>query len=191
MKLQYNTGTYARTDAVKISIDELRSQPQQRMLIGFREALAGLEAVKPVVGDIVVSLGSWGVHISGRVTTLLKLTCHRCLRAYFQTLYVDIDERLVHDVDDKVTRRELTRDDFVEPIPVNGILDISDLVYQAVTLAAPTCCLCGADCPGPPVAEWAGNGSPLVRDNLEGGRVDPRWKNLKTLFPKEDSGEKS
>ncbi len=177
---------------MKISIEELKSLPQQRLNTGFKETLAGLSAVKPVIGDLQIVLGSWGVQVSGRVQTLLKLTCHRCLRAYFQSLAVDIDERLVHDLVDREGRREreLLRDDFVEVIPADGVLDISDIVYQAVTLATPTFCLCGAECPGPPLADSAGNKISLGRDK-PGSREDPRWKNLKTLFPNEESGEKS
>jgi uncharacterized protein len=163
------------------------------MLLSFREALAVADAVKPVVGDLTLTLGSWGVQVSGRVQTLLKLTCGRCLRAYFQSLNVVIDEQLVHQVEDRAGRRdrELLKDDFVEPIPINGMLDIGDIVYQAVTLASPTFCLCGEECPGPPLPDGAGDGASLVRDKQDDSKLDPRWKNLKTLFPKEDSGQKS
>lgn len=178
---------------MKISLDELRGQPQQRLLLGFKENLEGIEAVKPVIGDITVVLSSWGVHLSGRIQTLLKLTCHRCLRHYFQSLVVDLDERLVDQADvlDQPRERELCRDDFVEPIPPDGVLDISDIVYQAVTLATPTYCLCGEDCPGPPKAETLQPETSLGRDKQGDSREDPRWKNLKTLFPNEDSGQKS
>ncbi|SRR5579875_600650 len=177
---------------MKVSIDDLRGQPQQRLVLSFKESLAGLETVKPVVGDLTLTAGSWGVHISGRVQTLLKLTCDRCLRPYFQSLPVEIDERLVYQSKDAAVpkERELSRNDFVEPIPDNGILDISDIVYQAVTLATPTYCLCGAECPGPPAGE-EGSAASLGRGKAERTGGDPRWKNLKTLFPNEESGEKS
>ncbi len=161
------------------------------MLIGFKETLTGLDAVKPVIGDVRLTLGHWGVSISGRVQTLLKLTCDRCLRAYFLSLNVDIDEKLVHDFDKGSHRRdrELLKKDFVEVIPADGVLDISDIVYQAVTLAAPTYCLCGSDCPGPSGSQRDSDGLSLAGDKKEAEKADPRWKNLKTLFPKEDSGE--
>ena len=177
---------------VKVSIEELKSSPQQRKGFSFNETLAGLDAVKPVLGELIISLDAVGVRLSGRLQTLLKLSCHRCLKAYFQSLSVEIDERFVYRSDEEVPReRELLRDDFVEPIPVDGILDISDVVYQAVTLATPTFCLCGPECPGPPLNEAADRGGPLA-SGQEGERpMDPRWKNLKTLFPKEETGGKS
>lgn len=177
---------------MKISLEELRSQPQQRLLVGFKENVPGLDAVKPVIGDVALTLGSWGVQVSGRVQTLLKLTCHRCLRAYFQSLNVDLDERLVYDQDllNDRRERELTRDDFVEVIPESGVLDISDIVYQAVTLATPTYCLCGAECPGPSLSAGSGKNISLGQNKSQ-DREDPRWKNLKTLFQNDESDEKS
>ena len=177
---------------MKISIDELRSRLQQRIPIQFKEDLPDLDAVKPVVGELYLVAGSTGIRITGRVTTLLKLHCHRCLRVYFHSLTLDIDERLVWQTDAQPPReRELLKRDFVEPIPEDGILDISDIVYQAVTLATPTHSLCGPECPGPPVSDKSYHHGSLGGAKDEGDRIDPRWENLKTLFPKEETEGKS
>jgi len=177
---------------MKISIDELRSAPQQRMSVSFKQDVKGLDTVKPVIGDLQLLADSSGARVAGQVQTLLKLNCDRCLRPYFQQLSVPIDERFIENIDTEgVPRdRELLRGDFVEPLPRNGMLDISDIVNQAVTLATPTFCLCGDECPGPPVTNRAGD-----EGSTEGGgsrtAVDPRWKNLKTLFPKDETEENS
>ncbi|MBI2812533.1 MAG: DUF177 domain-containing protein, partial [Candidatus Melainabacteria bacterium] len=93
---------------------------------------------------------------------------------------------------------ELLRDDFVEPLPDDGVLDITDVVYQAVTLATPTFCSCGDQCPGPPERATGGasGGKAKAKSGAGGSKtddrpIDPRWKNLKTLFPNEDSKENS
>ena len=87
----------------------------------------------------------------------------------------------------------------LEAIPESGIVDISDVVYQAVTLATPSYCRCGPECPGPPEKSEAdsptesGSTSASSRQGKSGGAdkslppIDPRWENLKTLFPKNDS----
>jgi len=187
---------------VKISVDELRSLPQQRLGFNFNENLAGLDAIKPVLGDLTIIWSVTGIKLSGRVKTLLKLHCDRCLRPYFQSLSVDIEERFIPESympdprDQK--ERELLRDDFVEPLPADGILDISDIVYQAVTLATPSYCLCGAECPGPPAGAESAESSAQSSSSLSSSGekkkeapIDPRWKNLKTLFPNEDSQSNS
>jgi uncharacterized metal-binding protein YceD (DUF177 family) len=194
---------------VKISYDELKALPYGRLDFTFNENLAGLDAVKPVVGELQAGLSAAGMRLNGTVKTLLKLSCHRCLKPYFQALTVDIDERFVNLVEyadyagAETKERELKSDDFFEYLPEDGVLDISDVVYQAVTLATPTYCHCGEECPGVPEKEartGAGSGvssgavapsSDADLERLDENSIDPRWKNLKTLFPKSKSGEES
>jgi uncharacterized metal-binding protein YceD (DUF177 family) len=179
---------------LKVSIDDLRSLSQSRLGISFKEDIAGLDAIKPVVGELTVAASSTGMHLSGRVQTLLKLNCDNCLRPYFQSLTVDIDERFVVAELDKAAggarERELSASDFVEALPADGSLDITDVVYQAVTLATPSHCTCGEQCPGPQMphaAKKAGSLRGNKKSAAESDRVDPRWKNLKSLFPKEET----
>lgn len=191
---------------MKISYDDLKTMPTGRLDFSFNENLAGLDAVKPVVGDLTASVSAAGMRLSGTVKTLLKLSCHRCLRPYFQALTVDIDERFVNLVEyadyagAETKERELKTDDWFEYLPEDGCLDISDVVYQAVTLATPTYCFCGEECPGLPEKEArTGAGSEVSTgvkaassdQELDEKSIDPRWKNLKTLFPKGKSGEES
>lgn len=170
--------------------------PLRRIRFDFNEKLDVDDVVKPVVGEIFVQANGAGVVVTGKVQTLLKLNCHVCLRPFFSSLSVDIDEQLSTGVHQPTSARdrELTRDDFFEVVPDTGILDISDIVYQAVTLASPVFCRCGDDCPGPPKPEkaLAAESSGIARsDSGDNSRIDPRWENLKTLFSKQESGENS
>lgn len=178
---------------LKININDLRALPQQRLNLSFKESIEGLEAVKPVLGELTVSANATGMKLNGVVQTLLKLTCHRCLRPYFQSLNIPVDERFLEwtpQVEDLKRERELTAEDFVEYLDHDGTLDIVDVVYQAVTLATPVSCLCGEDCPGPAFPSNEAKSGSLASDK-EGAeraqRIDPRWKNLKSLFPKDET----
>ncbi len=169
---------------VKISIDELKAQSQH---IEFKETIEGLEAVKPVVGDITLSLSSYGVKVVGRVQTLLKLHCDRCLRPYFQSMALDIDEQLVYPSEEDMQRdRELLKDDFVELLPADGLIDVTDLLYQAITLATPSHLSCGSECPGLPSGASGSSGKTLAGDKKSQDLIDPRWKNLKTIFSNDE-----
>ncbi|MCA9813854.1 MAG: DUF177 domain-containing protein [Candidatus Obscuribacterales bacterium] len=183
---------------MKINLHELNSLPQRRLRFGFNENLTVDGAVKPVVGELLVSSSVGGIRLRGTVNTLLKLSCHVCLRPYFQALTVDIDEQFAYldprEEENAPREKELQKDDFFEPLPADGCLDIDDVVYQAVTLAAPVFCRCGDECPGCPDASNpdsvrdSGDDSPAP---AEPGEIDPRWKNLKTLLHKQESGENS
>jgi uncharacterized metal-binding protein YceD (DUF177 family) len=183
---------------LKINLHELNSLPQRRLRFGFNENLTVEGAVKPVVGELLVSSSVGGIRLLGTVSTLLKLSCHVCLRPYFQALTVDIDEQFAYldprEEENAPREKELLKDDFFEALPADGCLDIDDVVYQAVTLAAPVFCRCGEDCPGCPDAPESdcvsdsGDNTPARVDK---GEIDPRWKNLKTLLHKQESGENS
>ncbi len=191
---------------MKVQIDDLKGLPHRRLDFVFREELSETQAIKPAVGELSAMWSASGVRIEGQIKTLLKLNCDRCLNPYFQSLSIDIDERFVPNSFREIPEEgknekhdgELLRDDFVEPLPADGILDITDVVYQAVTLATPTFCSCGDECPGPPERATGGasGGKATAKSGAGGSKtddrpIDPRWKNLKTLFPNEDSKENS
>ncbi|MBS1991379.1 MAG: DUF177 domain-containing protein [Cyanobacteria bacterium SZAS LIN-2] len=181
---------------MKINVDDLQELPSHRLSLEFNEELDVTDAVKPVVGELVVTFGATGMRLVGNVKTLLKLSCQACLRPYFQPLSVDVEELFVPtgsmeaEFEKGAPRdRELHGDDFYEELPADGIVDISDVVYQAVTLASPVFSRCGEECPGPPKPEASGTGG-LSGGNSASGKderpIDPRWKNLKSLFPNEE-----
>jgi uncharacterized metal-binding protein YceD (DUF177 family) len=183
---------------LKVSLEDLRALPQQRLKIDFNESLPGSDAVKPVLGELVVSVSASGAQVMGRIQTLLKLVCHSCLRPFFQTLNLGLDERFVYEDylsegPKELRERELCKADFVEAIRYSGVIDISDIVYQAITLATPTYCSCGPDCPGPPWTKTDAAPGTLATTAdhdvkpEESTVLDPRWKNLKTLFSNDDS----
>lgn len=182
---------------MKINIDELRVLPQQKMTLSFKESIDNLDAVKPVTGELTLVANTTGIRITGHVQTLLKLTCDRCLGPYFLNISVPIEEHFREQVAQQYRepektglQRELTAEDFVEELDEDGVLDITDLVYQAVTLATPISRLCGDGCPGPafPDAETKSGSLAKSKDDKEQDhRIDPRWKNLKTLFPNEET----
>lgn len=180
---------------MKIALDELRSLPQSRLELKFHENLEGTQAVKPVVGDLTVSASSTGMRLAGRLQTLMRLSCDRCLRTYFQSIVFDLDERFVIGAlvtPDKAQPRdrELTRaEDFAETLPPDNVLDITDVVYQAVTLATPSRCSCGDQCPGPPMPSNTGKKASLGKAKdarRQDSSIDPRWQNLKSLLPNDD-----
>lgn len=155
-------------------------------------------AVKPVVGELLVSSSVGGIRLRGSVQTLLKLSCHVCLRPYFHALTVDIDEQFAYSEDpygeNAPRERELQKDDFFEQLPADGYLDIDDVVYQAVTLASPVFCRCGEECPGCPDAQNPQQDRDTEDEasvSTADSKIDPRWNNLKTLLHKQESGENS
>ncbi len=183
-------------EILKVSLEDLRALPQKRLQISFNEPSSSIEVVKPLLGDLVVVGNTSGAQVVGKINTLLKLVCHSCLRQFFQPLSLQLDETFVYEdylnEGAKESRdRELLKDDFVESVSYSGFIDVSDLIYQAVTLAIPSFCSCGSDCPGLSVTRAINNDKARGKPSKTGRgenikQLDPRWQNLKKLLPKEE-----
>jgi len=157
--------------------------------------------IKPVLGDIFLSTSTAAVRLQGHIVTIVKLQCHSCLNYFFQSLALELNEEFVYEdylnVKALSTKdRELQREDFFETVSYDGEIDVSDVVFQAVTLAIPAYCSCGTQCPGPPIYNVkASDNIKNVRtsagnDPTEDEWTDPRWHNLKTILPKDNKDKK-
>ncbi len=156
---------------MKISIDKLRNE--NPLNIFFKEEINGINAIKPVTGNLTLTLNSTGVRIKGIISTILKLTCVRCLNTYFFPIKVTINENLIFNlVTDNAKDRELLKNDFVENIPVDNQIDLSDIIYQSVILTSPTQNICTSDCQG------------ITSGSNSKDSFDPRLAKLKNLIPK-------
>jgi uncharacterized metal-binding protein YceD (DUF177 family) len=186
---------------LKISLSELRCQPAHKLNLQFNELLAEVPMATPAVGDLVLSASTALVRLQGTIETVVKLQCHTCLNYFSRFLSLELNEEFVYE--DylnanalKVKDRELQKEDFFETVPYHGEIDVSDIVFQAITIAIPVYCSCGDQCPGFPVYnKEAGETikklpSTLDDEPNEPEWVDPRWHNLKTILPKDNKNEK-
>ncbi len=184
---------------MKISLRELRAGSGQKLSLQFNELLSDPQMVKPIVGDIFLSTSSATIKLQGHIETIVKLQCHSCLNYFFKPLQLELNEEFVYEdyLNGKALNprdRELQREDFFESVPYDGEIDVSNVVFQSVTLAIPTYCSCGAECSGPPIYNVkAGENIKNVQNSdssADRGWTDPRWHNLKTILPKDNLDEK-
>lgn len=188
---------------LKISLKDLRAAPHQRLGLHINEILSQRDPrlTKPIVGEIVLSGNTIRVTLQGQVKTIVKLQCHTCLNYFFQAFDLQIAEEFVYEDYLSVEAlsakdRELQSEDFFETVSYYGDIDVLDVIYQAVSLAIPAYCSCGAQCSGPPVYNVKSDqGSksaqtPGPGKATEGEWVDPRWHNLKTILPKDNKNGK-
>ncbi len=70
---------------MKINVDDLQALPSHRLALEFNEELEVSQAVKPVVGELVLTFGATGMRMVGNVKTLLKLTCQGLSQTLFST----------------------------------------------------------------------------------------------------------
>lgn len=138
----------------------------------------GLETIAVATGELIeldVQLESVteGVYVSGTVYAPLSGECARCLDALTDDVDVELSELFAYP--DSVTDETTDADEL--PRVVDEMIDVEQIVRDAVVLALPLAPLCRADCPGlcPDCGEkWADLAPDHGHETL-----DPRWVALK------------
>jgi uncharacterized protein len=118
------------------------------------EDIAGLDAdshpLEPLIGQITLLRTADGILVTGHLHTVVQLECSRCLEPVVAPADFDLEEDFIPTVD-VITGRSL-------PIPVEAdpatlidehhILDLTEVVRQAIWLAQPAQPLCRTGCLG-------------------------------------------
>ncbi|HTI71924.1 MAG TPA: DUF177 domain-containing protein [Candidatus Limnocylindria bacterium] len=119
--------------------------------VAFEELAPGVEdelihVAKPVSYWLEAQRQPQGVHVAGRLETVLRCECARCLQSFDLPLVLDAFEAL------GVTEGEeaLVRD--------GDFADLTPLVREEILLALPTHPLCKVDCHGLPQKQDAREG---------------------------------
>ncbi len=114
----------------------------------------GIDLVAPVnVKGVFTNTGT-NILFSGRVDTVVKLSCGRCLSEFDYPLSFQMEEeysRLNHRKkreEDNLEERELTAEDFVFSIGGDNRIDLSEAVRQNIITELPIQPLCKISCQG-------------------------------------------
>ncbi len=137
------------------------------------EGVLAVPAGSPIELDIRLEAVSEGVFVSGTASASLSGQCARCLDQLTDEITVEFGELFAYP--DSVTDQTTESDEL--PRVVDELLDIEEMVRDAIMLALPLAPLCREDCPGlcPDCgAKWADLGPDHRHDTM-----DPRWAALR------------
>ena len=95
------------------------------------------EVVKPLNGELTITLDPQGLAVRGTITTAVKLDCDRCMNEYEYQLTASTDG-LYQDQPNEDTW----------PI-IDGNIDLDPLIRESIVLAVPVRKLCKQDCTVP------------------------------------------
>jgi uncharacterized protein len=121
--------------------------------------------------------------------TRVRLECGRCLESFEAEIAIEAEEEFRPSLD-IITGRPVkdTGDDAALVIDDHHILDLSELVRQAILLALPLTPLCREDCAGLcPVCGANRNQEPC---DCEADVIDARWSSLGALLELETLAER-
>jgi len=101
--------------------------------------------------------------ISGTFQGSVQLECRRCLEVFPSLLEVHIEEEGLLEATLPPSEEEIWTEDGTWLLPLEGWLDLKELVRQHTLLALPMSPLCRPECPG------------LEREASPEAQGDPRW----------------
>ncbi|MGD2207033.1 MAG: DUF177 domain-containing protein [Anaerolineae bacterium] len=149
-----------------------------------------LEPVRPLTGSITLMRTSQGILATGEMWTTLRTACRRCLEPCDMDVEFKLEEEFhptmhidgspVDDVPEKDRDEALLIDE-------HQILDLSEVVRQALWLTGPEQALCDPECQG--LCPRCGGNRNQGECQCKYPPVDPRLATLKTLLPNEPDSE--
>jgi uncharacterized protein len=152
-----------------------------------------LRPVRPLAGSVTLMRTSQGILVTGTLSTEMEGSCKRCLEPARAEVEFELEEEFyptnpIADAPiDKVPEED---QDPALLIDEHQILDLSEVVRQALWLAAPMEMLCRPECAG--LCPTCGGNRTLGECRCEDAPIDPRWAALGTLLQSDtDTNERS
>jgi uncharacterized protein len=145
-----------------------------------------LELVGPLVGSVTLMRTSQGILVTGNLRTQLRTECRRCLEPCDVGVEIELEEEfypIVRIDDAPVDDVPATDRDEALRIDEHHILDLSEVIRQAIWLAAPMEALCRPDCAG--ICPNCGGNRNLGECQCDQAPIDPRWATLQALLSNE------
>ena len=145
----------------------------------------GFDVTGPLQGSAHFIKTADTVLVRMRATTRLDLECARCLEPFEKELSLAVEEEF-HPSIDLQTGRTLadTGDDEALVIDEHHILDLSELMRQAIILAQPIVPVCREDCEG--LCPICGANRNLESCDCADTDFDTRWAALSALLVRND-----
>ncbi len=120
------------------------------------------------------------VYIRGRIGTIIRLECTRCLENVttpadldFEAIFVDASKE---DSESEVEVKDAALD---ESLVLDGRIDLREVVREQLLLSLPEQVYCSDDCKG--LCPKCGTNRNLLDCKCDEGDIDPRWAALKNL----------
>jgi len=138
---------------------------------------------RPLLGSLRLQRTNRGILVSGRLRSLARRTCIRCLDEFDEPVQVALEEEFLPSVDPTTGKAVSVESDDagVARIDSHHEIDLRPVVADELVLAEPMQPLCRPDCRGLcPVCGLRLEDGPHEHD---GGEVDPRLASLADWKP--------
>ena len=139
---------------MKLDLSEIASHLGKRIRYDIDEPPiidpdSGIKCVKPITGEVTFNNTGRHVVARGHFETTIEIECSRCLGPYTVDLSLPIEEELQipgHTIE-ALEEQELPEDE-KEPLFVDYVLDLTELLRQNISVVVPIKTLCSEECKG-------------------------------------------
>lgn len=142
-----------------------------------------LQTLQSLSGTVILMRTSQGILARGKLQTTLLGTCRRCLEPCEIEAHLDLEEEFHPTVPiGGVPLDAISDEGFDEALLIDEhhILDLSEVVRQALWLVGPSEGLCSPSCGG--LCPRCGGNRNLGECGCMEADIDPRWLALQTLL---------
>ncbi len=179
----------SQSDSLQFNVAGLLSGPkggtrhyELRIPISEMDQLdEAFDIIAPLVGDARFLWTNERIVVVASGETTIRTQCSRCLEPMEQPLSIAIEEAFVPAVD--LATGRIRQEEAIDPallIDAQHILDLSEIMRQALLLALPLTPLCQEDCAG--LCPTCGVNLNFEQCTCESAAIDPRWAALGDLF---------
>lgn len=145
------------------------------------ETEAELNVARPMAGHISMLRTNRGILVEGQLAGSVVVECSRCLRPVVVPVTIALEEEFQPTVDvARGTFVAVEEEDAALLIDEHHILDIGEVVRQAVLLEIPMQVLCRPDCAG--LCQTCGQDLNEGPCDCPPTDIDPRWQQLSDLL---------
>jgi len=156
-----------------------RYEPSQ--FEGHEAARGGLfRLVAPVDLRVKIQKDQVRFRLVGTVSTVLELTCSRCLESFALPVHATFDLRYSPHAENAGPEREVEEDDLTEAFYSDDVIDLGQLMEEQFYLALPMKPLCRGNCKG--LCPHCGTNLNVARCDCQVRWEDPRLAVLKALI---------
>ncbi|MEM6835752.1 MAG: YceD family protein [Cyanobacteria bacterium P01_C01_bin.120] len=159
-----------------IYIPHLLNAINRTRSLQFETTFEELATLTPVRAEVQVRHSTTFLDIRGTASTIVTLTCDRCLQQYNHRVAVDAQEIIWLDeaaaaAEGLPVEQEVNPEDLVESLSPHGHFDPETWIYEQICLQLPQRQICDASCQGLKVEQ----------PQFTQPSVDDRWSALEVL----------
>ncbi|NEQ43740.1 MAG: DUF177 domain-containing protein [Leptolyngbya sp. SIOISBB] len=159
-----------------IYIPHLLNAPNRTRSLQFETTFANLATLTPVRAEVSVRHGTTFLEVKGTASTIVTLTCDRCLQQYNHRVGVNAQEIIWLDEAAATAQglpleQEVSPEELVESLSPYGHFEPETWIYEQICLQLPQRQICDQNCQGLQVEE-----SPSPQST-----IDERWSALEAL----------